>query len=480
MDERLLRSEVPKETSNLPKRIWVESRKIWKVAFPSMISRVTQFGLFVVTQAFIGHLGEVDLAAYALIQIIAIRFANGILLGMSSATETLCGQAFGAGQYHMLGIYLQRSWIINIATATILAPVFIFSTPIFELLGEEEDVAEVAGYISLLFIPVLYYFPFAFSIQKYLQAQIKNNVVGFLSTGAFVLHILLSWLFVIKLNFGIPGAMASMVISYWSVVIGMFVYVFGGWCPNTWRGFTVAAFHDLLPIVKLSISSGVMLCLELWYNAVLVLLAGYVKNSTVAVSAFSICLNIIAWEFMVFFGFLSAASVRVSNELGRGDAEAAKFSIKVITSTSICLGVFAWILCLVFDRKIAYLFTSDEEVVESVLDLSTLLGISVLLNSIQPVLSGVAVGAGRQGLVAYINIGSYFLIGVPVGVLLAYVADLEIKGLWIGMIIGIVVQCLVLGYITFRTDWNEQVKKASERLNRWFLNSPEESNRNSA
>ncbi|XP_035544884.1 protein DETOXIFICATION 25-like isoform X3 [Juglans regia] len=399
---------------------------------------------------------------------------------MSSATETLCGQAFGAGQYHMLGIYLQRSWIINIATATILAPVFIFSTPIFKLLGEEEDVAEVAGYISLWFIPVLYYFPFTFSTQKYLQAQLKNSVVGFLSTGAFVLHILLSWLFVIKLDFGIPGAMASMAIAFWSVVIGMFVYVFGGWCPNTWRGFTVAAFHDLLPIVKLSISSGVMLCLELWYNAVLVLLAGYAKNSTVAVSAFSICLNIVAWEFMIFFGFLSASSVRVSNELGRGDAEAAKFSIKVITSTSICLGVLAWILCSVFERKLAYLFTSDEEVAESVLDLSALLGISVFLNSIQPVLSGVAVGSGRQGLVAYINIGSYFLIGVPVGVLLAFVADLEIKGLWIGMIIGIVVQCLVLGYITFRTDWNEQVKKASERLNRWFLNSPEESNANSA
>ncbi|KAG7964231.1 hypothetical protein I3843_09G159800 [Carya illinoinensis] len=422
MDERLLRSEVPKETSNLPKRIWVESRKIWKVAFPSMKSRV--YSIWTVC---------VDLAAYALVQIIAVQFVNGIMSGMSSATETLCGQAFGAGQYHMLGIYLQRSWIINIVTTIILAPVFIFSTPIFELLGEEEDVEEVAGYISLWFIPVLSYFPFIFSIQKYLQAQLKNNVVGLISIGAFILHILLSWLFVIKLNFGIPGAMASMAISFWSVVIGMFIYVFGGWCPNIWRGFTVVAFQDLLPMVKLSISSGVMLCLELWYNAVLVLLAGYAKNSM--------------HDYLSFPFY----SVRVSNELGRGDVEAAKFSIKVITSTSICLGVFAWIFCFVFDRKIAYLFTSDEEVAKSVLDLSTLLGISVLLNSIQPLcFTGVAVGAGRQGLVAFINIGSYFLIGVPVGVLLAYVADLEIK-----------------------------VKKASERLNRWFLNSPKGSNRNS-
>jgi hypothetical protein len=31
------------------------------------------------------------------------------------------------------------------------------------------------------------------------------------------------------------------------------------------------------------------------------------------------------------------------------------------------------------------------------------------------------------------------------------------QGLWIGMIIGVLMQSLVLGYITFRTDWNEQV-----------------------
>jgi MATE family multidrug resistance protein len=84
-------------------------------------------------------------------------------------------------------------------------------------------------------------------------------------------------------------------------------------------------------------------------------------------------------------------SVRVSNELGRGDAEAAKFAVKVVTSISVCLGVVFWILCLVFGRKIGYLFTSDEEVAEAVSDLSILLSLSVLLNSVQPVLSGMHV-----------------------------------------------------------------------------------------
>jgi MATE family multidrug resistance protein len=79
MDEILLGSD-PKDISSLSRRIWVEMKKTSKVAFPAMVARVTQFGMFVVTQAFIGHIGEVELAAYALIQIITVRFVNGIIV----------------------------------------------------------------------------------------------------------------------------------------------------------------------------------------------------------------------------------------------------------------------------------------------------------------------------------------------------------------------------------------------------------------
>ena len=77
MDERLLGSD-PKRS--LTRRIWVETKKISNIAFPTMVARVTQFGMYVVTQAFIGHLGELDLAAYALIQIITVQFVNGIVV----------------------------------------------------------------------------------------------------------------------------------------------------------------------------------------------------------------------------------------------------------------------------------------------------------------------------------------------------------------------------------------------------------------
>ncbi|XP_043687899.1 protein DETOXIFICATION 20-like isoform X3 [Telopea speciosissima] len=451
---------------DLKGRVWIESKKLWSVATPAIITRLTSFGILVTTQSFMGHVGETELAAYAIIQIILVRFANGILLGMSSALETLCGQAFGAQHYHMMGIYLQRSWLVLFSGATILLPVFIFTSPILRLIGQEEELSAVAGNISIWFIPIMYYFVFTFTMQMYLQAQRKNMIIGWLSCASFVVHLTLSWLFVYKLTLGTLGAM---IISTWSMVIGELIYVFGGWCPETWRGFSKHAFDDIWPVVKLSVSSGVMLCLELWYNAVLVLLAGYMKNATIAISAFSICLNITAWEFMIPLGFLSGACVRVANELGSGNAEAAKFAIKVNLSTSLSLGVLFSVLFLVFRHVLSYAFTSSTEVARAVSSLSILLSLSVLLNSVQPVLSGVAIGAGWQSVVAYVNLGCYYIVGIPIGVLLGYVAKLDVKGIWIGMMCGVALQTLVLLWITWKTDWNSQVEKASQRLNRWFL-----------
>ncbi|OMO49391.1 Multi antimicrobial extrusion protein [Corchorus olitorius] len=453
LEQRLLEQQ---EKSDLKTRVWAESKSIWRVAFPGMLSRVTSFGMIVVTQSFLGHTGDLQLATYALVQSVFVRFINGILIGMSSATETLCGQAFGAGQFHMMGIYLQRSWIVDGVTATIVLPLFFFASPIFKLLGQEEEIADAAETISLWFIPMLYSMVFTLTMQMYLQAQLKNLIIGCLTAASFVLHLLLSWIFVYKLNWGVAGAMASLNLCNWAVAFGEFVYIFGGWCPNTWTGFSKAAFIDLIPLVKLSLASGFMLCLELWYNAILVLMAGYMKNATIQISAFSICLNVIAWEFMLCLGLFSAAIVRVANELGRGNAKAVKFAIKTIMSTSICIGMVFFVLCLVFGNQISYLFTSNEQVVE--------------------VISSVAIGSGFQALIAYVNLGCYYGVGLPIGAVLGYALNLQVMGLWIGLLGGVALQTSILAFIVWRTDWDEQVRKASQRLNRWLIKPEEEDN----
>uniref|UniRef100_A0A453HPS9 Protein TRANSPARENT TESTA 12 n=1 Tax=Aegilops tauschii subsp. strangulata TaxID=200361 RepID=A0A453HPS9_AEGTS len=73
------------------------------------------------------------------------------------------------------------------------------------------------------------------------------------------------------------------------------------------------------------------------------------------------------------------------------------------------------------------MFTESRAVANAVADLSPLLAFSILLNSVQPVLPGVAVGAGWQSVVAYVNITSYYMIGIPLGVVLGYIVRFQVK-----------------------------------------------------
>ncbi|KAK4412746.1 protein DETOXIFICATION 21 [Sesamum alatum] len=468
--EKLLRAAEEKiEEENLKSKIWVENKKMWVVAAPAMFTRFSTFGINVISQAFVGHIGSTELAAYALVFTLLTRFANGFLLGLASGLETLCGQAYGAKQYHMLGIYLQRSWIVLTVCTTLLLPVYIFAAPILKALGQDEDIAEVAGTIALWFIPVIYSFIVSFTCQMYLQAQSKNMIIAYLAVLSLSIHIFLSWLLTVKYNFGIAGTMISTILAYWLPNVGQLIFVISGGCRETWTGFTTLAFKDLWPVVKLSLSSGAMICLEVWYNAILILLTGNLKNAEVEVSALSICLNISGWEMMISLGFMAAASVRVANELGKGDSKAAKFSILNIVLTSFTLGFVLFVFFLFFRERLAYIFTKDHDVAVEVGHLSPLLAFTILLNSVQPVLSGVAVGAGWQSVVVYVNLGCYYLIGIPTGVLLGYIIKLQVEGVWIGMLIGMFIQTIILLIITHKTDWDKQVSIARKRVTRWFV-----------
>lgn len=62
------------------RRLLEENKKLWVVAGPSICTRFSTFGLTVISQAFIGHIGATELAAYALVSTVLMRFSHGILV----------------------------------------------------------------------------------------------------------------------------------------------------------------------------------------------------------------------------------------------------------------------------------------------------------------------------------------------------------------------------------------------------------------
>jgi len=79
----------------------------------------------------------------------------------------------------------------------------------------------------------------------------------------------------------------------------------------------------------------------------------------------------------------------VANELGKGSAKDAKFAVNMIVLTSFTIGFLLFLFFLFFRERLAYIFTTNKDVASAVGDLSPLLAVSILLNSVQPVLSGI-------------------------------------------------------------------------------------------
>ncbi|KAI3513221.1 hypothetical protein L1887_20548 [Cichorium endivia] len=389
------------------------------------------------------------------------------MVGMGSALETLCGQAFGAGQIDMLGVYMQRSWVILFVTALILLPLYIFATPLLLLIGQTEDISHAAGQMATWMIPQLFAYAFNFPIAKFLQAQSKIMVMAYISAVALVLHTFLSWLLMLKLGWGLWGGAIILNSSWWFMVIAQMIYILSGTCGRAWSGFSCGAFSNLWGFVKLSLASAVMLCLETWYFMALVLFAGYLKNAEIAVDALSICTNIVGWAVMIAIGFNAAISVRVSNELGAAHPRTAKFSVVVVIFFAFIIGVLLAIILAIFRHQYPALFADNLEVQEAVYALTPLLGACLIINNIQPALSGVAIGAGWQAVIAYINIACYYIFGVPLGLTLGFVAKWGVKGIWVGMLTGTVVQTLILIWICFRTNWEKEASMAEKRIKNW-------------
>ncbi|KAK9112321.1 hypothetical protein Scep_019840 [Stephania cephalantha] len=381
-NRKLNPSSLSSSLSIFASEVWTETKLIWYIAGPTILTTVLQFALGFITQSLVGHLGTLELAAVGIQTLVIGGIGFGVMMGMGSALETLCGQAYGAGRLDMMGIYMQRSWLILMGTALVLTPVYVLATPILKLLGQNTAVADLAGKFSLWMLPELYGYALNFPTQKFLQAQSKVMPMTWISLIAVVFHGVMSWVFIYKLGLGLVGAAIILNLSFWFIAVGQIVYVVY-WCTDAWSGLSWLAFCDLGGFVVMSIAYGVM-----------------------------ICMNLQACIFMIPLGFLAASSVRVSNELGAGHPRIAKFSVWVMVAISVIIQITCTVVIIIARNQFPVLFTDDK--------LLSYIHHDSMQISFTGLIAGLAIGAGWQTMVAFINIGSYYLVGMTVGCVLGF------------------------------------------------------------
>ncbi|KAL3501139.1 hypothetical protein ACH5RR_035588 [Cinchona calisaya] len=449
-------------TADFLKEFYIELKKVWYLAGPSIFTSVCQYGLGAFTQIFAGQLGTVQLATISVENSVIAGFGYGILSGLGSALETLCGQAYGAKQYGMLGIYMQRSWFILNTVALPITFLFIFGTQVLKFLGQTPTISKEAGKFAMWMIPQQFAYAMMIPLTKFLQAQSRVMEMAIIAAIALCVHAFLGWFLILNLGWGLPGAALVLNGSWWFIALAQFLYVMAGSCGVAWPGFSWKALTNLSGFLKLSISSALMECLGMWQLMAVVLLAGHLKNAEVTVAALSICINILGWASMVGSGFNAAISVRVSNELGSGRSRAAKFSVMVVGVISTLFGLLFAFVLLLQRKQYPTLFSTDNEVKHLVYELTPYLGLSIIFACLP--LNGVAAGAGWQNFVAYMNLGCYFIFGTPFGILMCYKFDMGVKGLWYGMLLGVFLQTIAVLLVISLANWKKEAYAAQERL----------------
>ena len=183
-------------------------------------------------------------------------------LGMASAVQTVCGQAYGAKKLAAMGIICQKAIILHLGAAVLLTFIYWFSGPLLVAIGQSASIAEEGEVFARGLIPQLYAFAISCPMQRFLQAQNIVNPLAYMSVGVFILHCILSWLAVYVLDYGLLGAALTLSLSWWILVLvnGLYILLSPS-CKETWTGFSTKAFKGLWPYLKLTAASAVML----WY-----------------------------------------------------------------------------------------------------------------------------------------------------------------------------------------------------------------------
>ncbi|GFP84707.1 mate efflux family protein dtx1 [Phtheirospermum japonicum] len=421
-----------------------EGKRQLGLALSLIAVNTLQFSLQLISIMFVGHLGKLPLSSASMANSFASVTGFSVLLGMGSALETLCGQAYGAKKPHMLGVYTQRAILVLMALSIGLAVIWYHTAFILLSLGQDKDISDGAGEFNRWMTPGLFAFGILQCLVRFLMAQ--------------KIHILVCWVLVCRLELGIKGAALANGISYWiNVLLFAFYIKFSNGCSESFTGFSRDAFSGILTFSKLAIPSAIMICLEYWSFEMVVILSGRLPNPELETSVLSISLNTCWMIYNISVGLGGAVSTRVSNELGAGNAQRARLAVYVAAAIATTVGLIIGTVTILVRHVWGKVFNNDDEVIRYVAKIIPLLALSDFLDGFQCVLSGAAGGCGWQNICAGINLGAYYVVGVPSAVVLASVFHLRGTGLWTGIILALCVQSVALINVNLCTNWDKEV-----------------------
>nr|XP_020664759.1 multidrug and toxin extrusion protein 1 isoform X1 [Pogona vitticeps] len=333
-------------------------------------------------------------------------------------------QTYGSRNVKRVGTILQRGILILLLFCFPCWAIFLNTERILLLCRQDPEVSRLTQVYVLIFIPAL---PAAFIYQlqtRYLQSQAILLPQVITGVAANILNIIMNSVFLYTFELGVVGSAWANTLSQNLQAILLFLYVW-------WKKIHKETWGGMISVVELGAQSIIY------------------ELATVA--------------YLLPQGMSVASSVRVGNALGAGNADQAKRScITGLLCTGAFAVVFSGLLAAVKD-VVAYIFTSDREIVALVSKVMMIFAPFHLFDAIAATCGGILRGAGKQKIGALANAIGYYAIGLPIGITLMFGYNLGVMGLWTGLIVCISLQAFSFLIVVLRTDWKKSAEEAQIR-----------------
>lgn len=413
-----------------------EIKRLFELAWPAVVGQLGWMLMGVVDTLMVGHYSENALAGVGLGNTWAFG-ASILALGAAQGLDPVFAQAFGAGDPRAAGRALAGGCAVVGLIGLPVAIAHEFAGAGLGALGEPADLLPIAdAYCKVLVFSLPALFVFAI-VRGMLQARgrmFPATVAVFVANIAnFGLNASL-----VYGRFGFPelGAVGSAWATLISRTIMAVILVWIG--RDTLAACAIDLRDAFRPAVvgalaAISVPVGLQVGLEVWaFTGTTLLMGAFGKT---AVAAHIVALNLSSVSFMVPYGISAAAASRVGNELGAGRPWTRPAWTAVACGASV-MSVSA-MLFLAFPATLAAIYSPDAAVIALAATLLPIAALFQLFDGTQAVAFGVLRGAGDTRMPMVINLIGYYLLGLPLGMLLAHGCGLGPRGLWLGLTAGL-------------------------------------------
>jgi len=422
----------------------------FNLALPVMLSQLGQVSVGVADSMMVGRMGAVPLAAASLgnsIFFVLLMFGMGISMGITP----LISIAEGKGKSKRISNLFQHGLWINIATALALTVVLMGLSNGLYFLNQPEEVVRLT--IPYLFIITASLLPFMIfqTFKQFAEGLSQTKQAMYVTIFCNLVNVFLNWVLIYG-NLGAPemglnGAGLATLISRIMMPLAMGWYVFRS--PRYKKfdlqiGIKKLRFFMLNRILKIGVPTGFQYIFEVSAFSTAAIMMGWIGVN--ALAAHQIAINLASISYMMVAGLSTAGMIRVSNQIGKGNLKGMREAGMVVFGMVFIFMLVTAVLFISFRMFLPTLYIDNQEVISLSAGLLVIAGMFQLSDGIQVAGLGVLRGLEDVKFPTLITLIAYWVIGLPLGYVLAFEFGLAEKGVWYGLFIGLSITAVVLFY----------------------------------